>query len=521
MRLQYFSIIVDETTNASTKEQVSICLRSVSENLEPVEEFVGLYQTASTTGATLSDIICVVLVRLALPTSMLRGQCYDGAANMCGAIKGVRSRIQQIQPKAIYVHCFAHSLNLSVQDAVRAVPLVRDAMQCLRDLATIARGSAKRVETFKKVADGVEVDNPISPKPLCPTRWTVRYASIDAALQSYSVILPFLSEVATMATVDDSASKARGLLSQLENGQTLLALLAAHQVFHVTDCLSCSLQSSKATVSGSMEAVQQSLVQLRLMRCNEYFAKIWNDAEQKIAENALREIALPRHTRPPKRFDQQIASASAHNFLSAKDYSRVQYFAFLDNVIQHIEERFHQEGMTMYCNMESVILLACHGEVVDDKVKLVCEMYDELDSGRLKLQLQMLPSLCAGYSDAAIGISNFADFFRKRSSEVRLLFSEVECLLKLLLVVPASSATAERSFGTLRRLKTYLRTTMTQPRLNHMALLNIHQERVDKLDIPAIQEAIVSKTDSRRKIFGHAMRGTRSSVQGNGHSIVD
>lgn len=142
---QYFSVIVDETTDASTKEQVSICLRWLDDDLEPAEEFVGLYQTASTTGATISDIICDAFVRFALPASMLPGQCYDGAANMSGSVQGVRTRIQQLQPKALYVHCFAHSLNLSVQDAVRSIPLVRDVMQCLRDLATIARGSAKRV----------------------------------------------------------------------------------------------------------------------------------------------------------------------------------------------------------------------------------------------------------------------------------------------------------------------------------------------------------------------------------------
>ena len=120
----------------------------------------------------------------------------------------------------------------------------------------IARESAKRAHTFQAVANGVEIDNPISPKPLCPTRWTVRFVAIDAAFQSYPIrpFMPFLSEVATMATVDDSASKARGLSSQCEDGQTMLALIAAHCVFRVTEgLLSRSLQSSTATICGCME----------------------------------------------------------------------------------------------------------------------------------------------------------------------------------------------------------------------------------------------------------------------------
>ena len=152
--------------------------------------------------------------------------------------------------------------------------------------------------------------------------------------------------------------------------------------------------------------------------------------------------------------------------------------------------------------MESVLLSACRGEVVNDEVKLLCELYDELDRGRLELQLRMLPSLSLDSSESISSISAFADFFCKKPKEVRSLFCEIERLLQLLLVVLASSATAERSFSCLRRLKTYLRTTMSQPRLNHMALLNVYQVRVNSLDIAALQESFVRKHDSRRKIFG-------------------
>ena len=43
-----------------------------------------------------------------------------------------------------------------------------------------------------------------------------------------------------------------------------------------------------------------------------------------------------------------------------------------------------------------------------------------------------------------------------------------------MMVLPVTSCEAERSFSTLRRLKTYLRTTMSQERLNGLALLNVY-----------------------------------------------
>ena len=46
----------------------------------------------------------------------------------------------------------------------------------------------------------------------------------------------------------------------------------------------------------------------------------------------------------------------------------------------------------------------------------------------------------------------------------------------LFAALPISVATAERSFSTLRRLKTWLRSTMQQERLNGLALLHIHRD---------------------------------------------
>ena len=71
----HFAVIADETTDCSKKEQVSICLRYVN-YLQPFEDFIGMYETANTTGeAYISSIIQDGLIRLGLPLDNLRGQC--------------------------------------------------------------------------------------------------------------------------------------------------------------------------------------------------------------------------------------------------------------------------------------------------------------------------------------------------------------------------------------------------------------------------------------------------------------
>lgn len=86
--------------------------------------------------------------------------------------------------------------------------------------------------------------------------------------------------------------------------------------------------------------------------------------------------------------------------------------------------------------------------------------------------------------------------------ELRAEYSEVEKLVCLLLVSPAASAEAERSFSTLRRLKTWLRSTMTQQRLNSLAVCHVHQEVLDLVNVDGLIEEFISRNDTRACMFG-------------------
>ena len=46
--------------------------------------------------------------------SLFRGQCYDGAGNMSGPVRGASALITQKNSKAVYTHCKSHRLNLCI-----------------------------------------------------------------------------------------------------------------------------------------------------------------------------------------------------------------------------------------------------------------------------------------------------------------------------------------------------------------------------------------------------------------------
>ena len=86
--------------------------------------------------------------------------------------------------------------------------------------------------------------------------------------------------------------------------------------------------------------------------------------------------------------------------------------------------------------------------------------------------------------------------------EKRALLEECTTLVKLLLTAPATSCTAERSFSMLRRLKSWLRTTLSQERLNHGAVLATYAEEVMELDREALVRDFIKECPSRAHVFG-------------------
>ena len=83
------------------------------------------------------------------------------------------------------------------------------------------------------------------------------------------------------------------------------------------------------------------------------------------------------------------------------------------------------------------------------------------------------------------------------------MFCEVDKLLHIYLTVPVTTATAERSFSALRRIKSYLRSTMSEEKLNNVMLLHVHKELSDNLDISKVAQIFVSANSRRQRFFGN------------------
>ena len=79
---------------------------------------------------------------------------------------------------------------------------------------------------------------------------------------------------------------------------------------------------------------------------------------------------------------------------------------------------------------------------------------------------------------------------------------QVIVLAKILLVMPATNAISQRSFSAMKRVRTYLGSTTSDGRLNHLMVLHVYKDRTDSFKMVEVVNAFVEWNDSRHPIFG-------------------
>ena len=136
-----FSVLAD----ISGTEQLSIGIRFVDPTKEQMirEEFLGFVPLNNMSAASISDAILSKCLSLGLNLDHLLGQGYDGCSTMAGKDNGVQSRIRMKYPKAAFVHCSSHRLNLVVND-LSSLPQIRNTIGTIKSIIGFFRESPKR-----------------------------------------------------------------------------------------------------------------------------------------------------------------------------------------------------------------------------------------------------------------------------------------------------------------------------------------------------------------------------------------
>ncbi|XP_035845819.1 zinc finger MYM-type protein 1-like [Helianthus annuus] len=248
---------------------------------------------------------------------------------------------------------------------------------------------------------------------------------------------------------------------------------------------------------------------LREVRGTDRDAKIISEAksleEYELGECGEQTVASKRRsveevTYRKKQFDES-SSVEEVTFSPEEDF-RVNYFlSIVDQAIFSLETRFEQ-----YQKFEKIFgfLFPKKLKTLDEaKLKECCyrledalkyEGESDIDAKELYTELKLITTFLPRHIDNPFDV---LDYIFQRSTTYPYAINAY----KVLLTIPVTVASAERSFSKLKLLKTYLRSTMSQERLNGLATISIESEILDTMDYKELIESFASKNARRTTLF--------------------
>lgn len=464
---KYFSIVMDETTDISVKEQVSLVLVFVSQDGVRHEEFVSFDETQSTTGEALYNHICDKLGEFHLDKNNVVGLGFDGAANMSGKVKGVQARFSIDVPSAQYVHCRAHNLNLAIVHSCKE-PEVRNMYAIVSSIVSFIGASAKRLNVYFEVDDNAD-----RLKKFCATRWTCHEETLGTFLSNIDTVVDTLDLLASDGDPDTS-SKAASFKASVLNFSFIMCITVVRHYLAYTKPVSLALQSVGCDLHKAMNESKMLLQLLKNKRNNDDSVNSLLEQASSVADDLQVQITVPRQAK------RQTHRLNAPSECVVDHYKYNMHNPFLDHLINETEERLCSPGSMKRVKAQMLLPYFLKDLSVED-INDIKESYKSfINCEDLDVELERWQAR-EFEGDEVVS---------KCITIARDMYPNIEIVLRIFLTMPVSVASAERSFSALKRLKSYLRSTMGSERLSALALLHIHP------DMAPTPKAVVEKFDS-------------------------
>ncbi|GKB16589.1 zinc finger MYM-type protein 1-like protein [Tanacetum coccineum] len=430
------------------------------------ESFLGFLNIDDTTGQGLFDVTQAELKDLDLYIDYVRGQGYNNGSNMKGKHRGVQKKFLDINPREFYTPCGCYSLNLTLCDMAN-----------------------------KYNVKGLTL------KSLSTTHWESRVESVKAIKFRLSDIREALIQVSEKDNDSVIQSQAKSLATnKLGDFEFMVAVVIWFDILHSVNLVSKKLRSHDTLINVAMTEVQDLISFFKEFRVNGFSNAV--DVAKKIAlEMDIDPLFIQKCVIHRKRqFDEAFAEEDV--ILSAEESFKVNYFLYIvDQAIASLTTRFEQ--YQEYENIFSFIFTCDKLKLYDDdRLKSCCSRLEAalkngdlyyINANELYVELRSLNNFLPTENMKPIDVLNFLNQDD--------CYPNAIIAYRVLLTISVTVASAERSFSKLKLIKSYLRSSMSQERLNGLTLIAIENDILESVYYEDLINSFASKNARRITLF--------------------
>lgn len=442
----FVAVMIDESPDVSGREQLVLVLRYFHDD-EVVDRFIKYIDVSTDrTAATLSSLVLEVLGEYNC-LSKLIAQTYDGAAVLSSDLNGVQALIKHQCPLALFVWCSAHVLNLVLSKSCERIGETKRFFNVTKSLANFFHTSTKRMAHYNNFSDMKKIPR------AAETRWTYHSRIVNVIFKEIDNLRELFEDMTddTDKWDGDTLTQATSFLHTLREFEFNFFLHVFNDIFAETDILYNIMQKKTSDIAYCVQKVKEFEAYLDRFRLS--FDNIYDKVVSICGQ--------------PKR-KRNVDDVKLH-------YKRI-FIEIIDNIYNESRDRYSNLK-----NLKFFELLSCENfnkftnvfpdELVNEFVNIYNAHNFNID--RLRNELK-----CIYKSPEFSKFGVYTVIAHFYENNLQKIFPEVLRLAKLIVTIPATSASTERSFSSLKRIHTYLRNTQSQQRLTDLSMLSIEKQLV-------------------------------------------
>jgi Domain of unknown function (DUF4371) len=504
------SIISDGTQDESKMEAQCLTIRYLEESegmCRPVERLIDVFTTGDTSAESLCDNLINSLNKANVNLEFIVGQSYDGASNMRGRHSGLRTRMLQYANRALFVWCHAHRFNLVIESMLGCCTDIRKVLGLIQEMYNFFNSHRRHAVLMQ--FQGTEAHKRTLKRVSDTTRsWRSAEDGVTTLIQCFNTISKALECLENDANSDTSTvSIASGLLRRLNDFHLIVNLHILKFVFCITGPVSRIFQGVSVDIAMAVTLIESCLAQFNdaVNNCDAGWERILKEAKD-FAELHDVESTFPvKRQRKPKKMSGELASDESIEDPARRMKTTV-FKVVIDNIYVQLKERFQTEDLALLRSIKffTPACLTSSINFTEDDIKEVCQYYGvdtsviirELTEFRaiykqLQTHVQMddlttvksyeqlaypCESVDIQHSDTEDTVTDEVIDYSKETKvaswiecgfvkPLRLLqqlsgFTTLQYVYKILVTLPVTSCSAERTMSRVRIVKNRLRSTM-------------------------------------------------------------